>query len=101
MPDVADVPNLKDELHRKLQESRAAMLAKLDSLSEYDLRRPMTQPTAGGLRGGRPPGIIREWKTGSWRSQRTRVTHERRAWDSNPRAGSPLLAIFKTAAIGH
>jgi len=29
------------------------------------------------------------------------VTHERRAWDSNPRAGSPLLAIFKTAAIGH
>ena len=54
MPDVADVPNLKDELHRKLQESRAAMLAKLDSLSEYDLRRPMTQPTAGGLRGGVP-----------------------------------------------
>ena len=26
---------------------------------------------------------------------------ERRAWDSNPRARSPLLAVFKTAAIGH
>jgi hypothetical protein len=25
----------------------------------------------------------------------------RRAWDSNPRARSPLLAVFKTAAIGH
>ncbi len=26
---------------------------------------------------------------------------QRRAWDSNPRARSPLLAVFKTAAIGH
>jgi hypothetical protein len=25
----------------------------------------------------------------------------RRAWDSNPRTESPLLAVFKTAAIGH
>jgi hypothetical protein len=27
--------------------------------------------------------------------------YERRAWDSNPRTESPLLAVFKTAAIGH
>jgi hypothetical protein len=32
----------KAELHRKLQASRATMLAKLDGLSEYDRRRPMT-----------------------------------------------------------
>jgi hypothetical protein len=25
----------------------------------------------------------------------------RRTWDSNPRTESPLLAVFKTAAIGH
>jgi Protein of unknown function (DUF664) len=34
--------DLKAELHRKLQISRAAMLAKLDGLGEYDRRRPMT-----------------------------------------------------------
>jgi hypothetical protein len=36
------VPDLKAELHRKLQASRAVLLAKLDNLSEYDRRRPMT-----------------------------------------------------------
>jgi Protein of unknown function (DUF664) len=36
------MPDLKDELHRKLQASRAVMLAKLDDLTEYDRRRPMT-----------------------------------------------------------
>jgi Protein of unknown function (DUF664) len=36
------VSDLKDELHRKLQASRAALLSKLDDLSEYDRRRPMT-----------------------------------------------------------
>jgi hypothetical protein len=36
------VPDLKAELHRKLQASRAVLLAKLDDLSEYDRRRPMT-----------------------------------------------------------
>jgi hypothetical protein len=41
---------IKDELHRKLQLSRAAMLSKLDGLSEYDLRRPMT-PTGTNLLG--------------------------------------------------
>jgi hypothetical protein len=50
VPEVADVPNLKEELHHKLKDSRAAMLAKLDSLSEYDLRRPMT-PTGTNLLG--------------------------------------------------
>jgi hypothetical protein len=36
------VPDLKEELHRKLQASRAVLLSKLDNLSEYDRRRPMT-----------------------------------------------------------
>jgi hypothetical protein len=47
---VPDVPDLKEELHRKLKDSRAAMLAKLDSLGEYDLRRPLT-PTGTNLLG--------------------------------------------------
>jgi Protein of unknown function (DUF664) len=36
------VSDLKEELHRQLQASRAALLSRLDDLSEYDLRRPMT-----------------------------------------------------------
>jgi hypothetical protein len=44
------VPDLKGELHRKLQESRDVLLAKLDGLSEYDRRRPMT-PTGTNLLG--------------------------------------------------
>lgn len=43
-------PDLKSELHRKLTASRATLLAKLDGLSEYDLRRPMT-PTGTNLLG--------------------------------------------------
>jgi hypothetical protein len=34
--------DLKEELHRKLQASRAALLSRLGDLSEYDRRRPMT-----------------------------------------------------------
>jgi hypothetical protein len=34
--------DLKEELHGKLQASRAALLSRLENLSEYDLRRPMT-----------------------------------------------------------
>ncbi len=41
---------VKEELHRKLQASRAALLSKVDNLSEYDLRRPMT-PTGTNLLG--------------------------------------------------
>jgi hypothetical protein len=44
------MPDLKDELHRKLQASRAAVLSKLDNLDEYDRRRPMT-PTGTNLLG--------------------------------------------------
>jgi hypothetical protein len=44
------VSDLKDELHRKLQASRAALLSKLGDLGEYDLRRPMT-PTGTNLLG--------------------------------------------------
>jgi Protein of unknown function (DUF664) len=42
--------DLKVELQRKLQASRATMLSKLDDLSEYDRRRPMT-PTGTNLLG--------------------------------------------------
>jgi len=44
------VSDLKDELHRKLQAGRAGLLSKLEDLSEYDLRRPMT-PTGTNLLG--------------------------------------------------
>jgi hypothetical protein len=44
------VPDLKEELHRTLRASRAAVLSKLDNLSEYDRRRPMT-PTGTNLLG--------------------------------------------------
>lgn len=36
------MPDLKEELHSKLRASRAVLLSKLDGLSEYDRRRPMT-----------------------------------------------------------
>jgi hypothetical protein len=41
---------LKEELHRSLQASRAVLMSKLDNLSEYDRRRPMT-PTGTNLLG--------------------------------------------------
>jgi Protein of unknown function (DUF664) len=44
------VSDLKEELHRKLRASRAALLSRLDDLSEYGLRRPMT-PTGTNLLG--------------------------------------------------
>ncbi len=44
------MPDLKAELHHKLQASRAVLLSKLDGLSEYDRRRPMT-PTGTNLLG--------------------------------------------------
>jgi hypothetical protein len=44
------VSDLKAELHRKLQDSRATLLSRLDDLSEYDRRRPMT-PTGTNLLG--------------------------------------------------
>ncbi|MBC9724388.1 DinB family protein [Streptomyces sp. TRM68367] len=43
-------PNLKAELVRYLQDGRDALLWKLDGLSEYDVRRPMT-PTGTNLLG--------------------------------------------------
>jgi hypothetical protein len=44
------VSDLKAELHLKLQASRAVVLSKLEGLSEYDRRRPMT-PTGTNLLG--------------------------------------------------
>jgi hypothetical protein len=49
MPDLKDT-DLKVELQQKLQAGRAALLSKLDGLSEYDRRRPMT-PTGTNLLG--------------------------------------------------
>jgi hypothetical protein len=48
--EASAVSDLKEELHRKLQATRAALLSKLDNLSEYDRRRPMT-PTGTNLLG--------------------------------------------------
>jgi hypothetical protein len=47
---VNQTTGLAADLHRYLQESREGMLAALDGLSEYDIRRPMT-PTATNLLG--------------------------------------------------
>jgi uncharacterized protein DUF664 len=44
------MPELKEHLHSKLKEVRAALLTDLTGLSEYDLRRPMT-PTGTNLLG--------------------------------------------------
>jgi Protein of unknown function (DUF664) len=44
------VTDMKAELHRTLQASRATVLSKLEDLSEYDRRRPMT-PTGTNLLG--------------------------------------------------
>jgi hypothetical protein len=44
------VSDVKEELHRNLQASRAALLSKVGNLSEHDLRRPMT-PTGTNLLG--------------------------------------------------
>lgn len=44
------VSNLKGELHRELHASRAGLLSKLEDLTEYDMRRPMT-PTGTNLLG--------------------------------------------------
>jgi hypothetical protein len=46
----AIVSDLKGELHRKLHASRAGLLTRLEDLSEYDMRRPMT-PTGTNLLG--------------------------------------------------
>ena len=42
--------DLKDRLHRSLQTSRDALLAKVEGLSDYDARRPLT-PTGTNLLG--------------------------------------------------
>jgi len=50
MGETTRTKDVQDELHRKLQLSRAALLSKLNDLAEYDLRRPMT-PTGTNLLG--------------------------------------------------
>jgi hypothetical protein len=48
--EVSAVSDLKEELHRELRAGRAVLLSKLENLSEYDRRRPMT-PTGTNLLG--------------------------------------------------
>jgi len=45
-----DIDGMKDDLHRYLQVARESLLWKLDGLSEYDIRRPLT-PTGTNLLG--------------------------------------------------
>ncbi|MDX3520334.1 DinB family protein [Streptomyces scabiei] len=47
---TATAPNAKADLHLYLQSARDALLWKLDGLSEYDIRRPLT-PTGTNLLG--------------------------------------------------
>jgi Protein of unknown function (DUF664) len=47
---VADRPKLKEILHNALRAERSANLSKLEELSDYDVRRPMT-PTGSNLLG--------------------------------------------------
>jgi len=42
--------DVKQALHRRLQQSRAGLLSRLTGLGEYDLRRPLT-PTGTNLLG--------------------------------------------------
>jgi hypothetical protein len=99
----------KDDLHGYLQEARDALLSKLDGLSEYDVRRPMT-PTGTNLLGlvkhlayvelgyfgatfGRPAPEARVWvedldDTPNWdmwasgeESREEIVAFYRRAWE--------------------
>jgi hypothetical protein len=44
------IVDLKGELQRKLQAGRSTMVAKLDGLTEYDRRRPLT-PSGTNLLG--------------------------------------------------
>jgi hypothetical protein len=46
----ASMAGVKQDLHHKLQDARAALLSKLEGLREYDMRRPMT-PTGTNLLG--------------------------------------------------
>ena len=48
--DRRTAPDLKADLHERLRRARTAMLSKLDGLTEYDRRRPMT-PTGTNLLG--------------------------------------------------
>jgi Protein of unknown function (DUF664) len=54
------VPGLKDDLHRLLKGARAALLWKLDGLSEYDARRPLV-PTGTNLL-----GLVKHLATVEW-----------------------------------
>jgi uncharacterized damage-inducible protein DinB len=114
----------KSDLHEYLQEAREAVLSKLDGLSEYDARRPLT-PTGTNLLGlvkhlasvelgyfgdtfGRPSGVPLPWfeadaevNADMWatpeESRDDIVSLYRRAW-SHSDATIDALALD---AIGH
>jgi hypothetical protein len=87
----------KDYLHNQLRVVREALVWKLDGLSEYDVRRPLT-PTGTNLLGlvkhkacgdarylgevfGRPfPGPVPRWnEAGAWENEHWATEHETRA----------------------
>ncbi|GAB3881039.1 DinB family protein [Kibdelosporangium lantanae] len=74
---MSEFTGIAHDLHRYLQESRESLVASLDGLTEYDIRRPMT-PTATNLLGlvkhlvgiefgylgdsvGRPAPVVLPW----------------------------------------
>ncbi len=48
--------NPKSDLHRYLQAAREALLWKLDTLSEYDVRRPLTPTGTKSVGADQTPG---------------------------------------------
>ena len=95
------------DLHRYLQESREGVLASLDSLSEYDIRRPLT-PTGTNLLGlvkhlagiefgylgdsvGRPAAIRLPWVAdGS-------IWDSADMWATADQTREELVALYRTA----
>jgi hypothetical protein len=92
----------KDRRRRKLAEGLAPAATPIGVRPESSLIDPATSgrrshPTAHAC----ASEIIKDPATASVSAAQAFPNVKRRAWDSNPRARSPLLAVFKTAAIGH
>ena len=99
--------DVKDELHRKLRVGRANVLANLEDLGEYDLRRPLT-PTGTNLLGlvkhlagleygylgacvGRPPQ-----ETLSWVEDNS-IGEGADMWATSDESSSYLIGLYRRA----
>jgi hypothetical protein len=56
---------------------------------------------ARNQRGSKEPARAGRRRCGRCEAHEAQVGRRRRAWDSNPRERSPVLAVFKTAALDH